>query len=182
MDILRLRSGSIVWLLTGSAGRQLSLQELETSLDVNVARVKVRGTTISIQRIGDLVVARFIQSTQVIPDLRNVGVQADSARVRVKSIAVLVDLVVEHTNRAPEGRVAAVAVDSLLVSFVCLGVFRERHVAATEKVPALGISIICNLISFMLRSASLSHLPALTDFSKNWIAFSWLWKPGLCWW
>jgi hypothetical protein len=96
---------------------------LQTSLDVNIARIKVCGASVCIESIGDLVVARFIQGTQVVPNFRNVRIQADRTRVGIERIAVLVDLVVENTNRAPEGRVATVAVDGLLISFVCLGVF-----------------------------------------------------------
>lgn len=58
------------------------------------------------------------QSSKVIPDLRDVGVQADSTRVRIEGIPVLVNLVVQDTDGAPEGWVAAVAVDSLLVCLV----------------------------------------------------------------
>lgn len=34
------------------------------------------------------------QSTQVVPDLRDVGVQANSTRVGIERVTVLVDLVV----------------------------------------------------------------------------------------
>jgi hypothetical protein len=63
------------------------------------------------------------QGTEVVPHLRNVRVQANSSGVRVKSIAVLVDLVVQHTNTAPERRVAAVTIHGLLISFIGFGVF-----------------------------------------------------------
>lgn len=82
------------------------------------------------------------QSTQVVPDFRNVGVQSNSSRVSVESITVLVDLVVEHTNRAPEGRVLSVTVDGLLVCLICLGVLLLGHVAPTQEVPALGILVV----------------------------------------
>lgn len=71
------------------------------------------------------------QSTQVVPDFRNVRVQSNSSRVSVESITVLVDLVVEHTNRAPEGGVLSVTVDGLLVCLICLGVLLLGHVAPT---------------------------------------------------
>jgi hypothetical protein len=54
----------------------------------------------------------------------------------------LVDLVVKNTNRAPEGRIATIAVDRLLIGFICLGVFRHGHVATTEEIPALSVIVI----------------------------------------
>jgi hypothetical protein len=142
MNILRLRRGGSGRLLSSCASRQLTLKQLQTSLDVDVARIKVCGASVCIQGIGDLVVARLVQSAQVIPNFRNVRVQANCTRVGIQSIAVLVDLVVKNTNRAPEGRVAAIAIDRLLVSFVRLGVFRHGHVATTEKIPTLSVIVI----------------------------------------
>jgi hypothetical protein len=136
-----LRNGSVA--LVGSAGRTLAvLKKLETGLDVDVRRIKVGSTLVSIERIGCLVVARLVESAEIVPHLRDVGVEPNSTRVGIKRIAVLVDLVVEHTNAAPESRVASIAVDSLLVSFVCLGVLLLRHVAATEEVPALCVGLV----------------------------------------
>lgn len=60
MDILRLRSRGIWWLLAGSASGELGLQKLQASLDVYIAWIEVGGTSICIQSIGNLVVARFI--------------------------------------------------------------------------------------------------------------------------
>jgi hypothetical protein len=120
----------------------LALEQLQASLDVNVGRVKIRGASVSIESIGDLVVARFVQCAQIVPDLGNVGVEADGTGIGIEGVTVLVDLVVEDTNRAPEGRVATVAVDCLLVGLVCLGVFLHRHVAAAKKVPTLSVIVI----------------------------------------
>jgi hypothetical protein len=139
VDILRLRSRGVVLL---SRARQLALEKLQTSLDVDVGWVEISGPTVRIESVGDLVVARLVQGTQIIPDLRDVWVQANRTRVSVKRIAVLVDLVIEDTNRAPEGGVATIAVDRLLVGFVCLWVLSLRHVAATEQIPALSIIVI----------------------------------------
>lgn len=136
-----LRNGSVA--LVGSAGRTLAvLKKLETGLDVDIGRIQVGSTLVSIERISCLVVARLVECTEIIPHLGNVGVEPNGTRVGIERIAVLVDLVVEHTNAAPESRVASVAVDSLLVSLICLGVLLLRHVAATEEVPALCISLV----------------------------------------
>lgn len=62
------------------------------------------------------------QSTKVVPDLGNVRIKADSPRVRVQSVAILVDLVIQNTYAAPECRVLTVTIDCLLIGFVCFGV------------------------------------------------------------
>lgn len=136
-----LRNGSVA--LVGSAGRTLTvLEKLETGLDVDIRRIEVGSALVGIECIRCLIVARLIESTEIIPHLRNVGVEPDSTRVGIKRIAVLVDLVVEHTNAAPESRVASIAVHSLLISLICFGVLLLRHVAAAEEVPALCIGLI----------------------------------------
>lgn len=58
------------------------------------------------------------QSAEIVPNLTNIRIEADGARVCVKRIAVLIDLVVEYTDGAPESRVTAISVDSLLIGFV----------------------------------------------------------------
>lgn len=82
------------------------------------------------------------QSAEIVPDFGDVGVQTYSPGVCIESVAVLVDLVVEHADRTPECRIASVAVNGLLVSFVRLGVFLLRHVTPPEEVPALCILLI----------------------------------------
>ncbi len=58
------------------------------------------------------------QCAQVVPDFRNVRVESYCARVRIQRVSILVDLVVQDTDGAPERWVSAVAVHSLLVSFI----------------------------------------------------------------
>lgn len=109
---------------------------------MNIGGIKIRCALIGVECVSCLVVARLVQSSQVVPNLRDVGVQADSTRVRVKRITVLVDLVIQHANTAPESRVTAITVDSLLVRFVSLGILLLGHVASAQEVPALRISLI----------------------------------------
>lgn len=97
---------------------------------MHVSWVKVGCSGVRVQSIACLVVARLIQSSEIVPDFGDVRIQSDSSRVRIKGISVLVDLIVKDTNRAPEGRVTTITIDSLLVSFVCLGVFLLRHVTS----------------------------------------------------
>lgn len=86
---------------------------------------------------------RTYQSAQIVPDFRDVWVETDRTGVCIESVAVLVDLVVKHTDRAPECRIPSVAVDCLLVGFIGLGIFGLGHVTSTEQVPALRIVVIC---------------------------------------
>lgn len=90
------------------------------------------------------IVKTTYQSSQVVPNLRNVRVESDGPGVRIKRISVLVDLVVKHADGAPECRIAAVAVDCLLVCFVRFGVLLLRHVAPAEQIPALRVSLVCD--------------------------------------
>jgi hypothetical protein len=138
VNILRQRCTSLVRKAVGG----LALEQRQAGLDVDICRIKVRGTGIGVKRIACLVVAGLVQRAKVIPDLRDVRVEADGTRVCVKRIAVLVDLVVQNTNRAPECWIATVAVHSLLVGFVGLRVLLLRHVASTKKVPALSVVLV----------------------------------------
>lgn len=83
------------------------------------------------------------QSSEIIPNLGDERVQADGARVRIQGISVLINLVVQHADRAPECGIPPITVHGLLVCLVCLRVLLLRHVASAEKVPALGITVIC---------------------------------------
>ena len=138
VDILRQRCASLV----GKAIGGLAFEQRQACLDVDVCGIKISSTSVRIERVAGLIVARLIQSAKVVPDFRNVGVEANSTRVCVERITVLVDLVVEHTDRTPECRIAAIAVHSLLVGFVSLGILLLRHVASTKQVPALSIILV----------------------------------------
>lgn len=83
------------------------------------------------------------QCPEVVPDLRYVRIQADSPRVCIQGIAILVDLVVQNSDRAPECRVATIAIHSLLIRFIGLGELLLCHIAAAEQVPTLGILVVC---------------------------------------
>lgn len=84
------------------------------------------------------------QSPKVVPDFRDIWVQANRSGIRIESISVLIDLIIKHANGAPEGGVAAISINRLLVGFVRLGVFLLGHVASPEKIPALRIRIVWN--------------------------------------
>ena len=87
-------------------------------------------------------VARTHQCTKVVPNLGNVRVQADSAGVRIKRIAVLVYLVIKNTNRAPEGRISSIPIDCLLIGFVGLRELLLCHVTTAQQIPALCIFVV----------------------------------------
>lgn len=97
---------------------------------------------VSIQSITDLVVASFIQGAQIIPHFGNVWIQTNSPRVSVKCITVLGDLVVEHTNGAPEGWVSGVTVNSLLERLVGSVEVTTDHVDTAQVVPRMSVTRI----------------------------------------
>jgi hypothetical protein len=82
------------------------------------------------------------QGTKVVPNLRDVGVEADGARICIKRIAILVYLVIKNPNGAPEGRIPPIAIDRLLVSLIGLRKFLLGHVATAEEIPTLSILIV----------------------------------------
>ena len=106
---------------------------------MRVARVQAFGLAIGVEGIGDLIVARFVQGTQVVPDFTDVRIEADSPRVCVESVTVLRDLVVEHTDGTPEGWVAQVTVDGLLERFVGRIEVASDHVHTAEIIPQVGV-------------------------------------------
>lgn len=128
--------------MVGKAIGGLTLKQCQTCLDVDVGGIEISSPGVCIECIACLVVARLVKRAKVVPDLRDVGVESDGARVCIKRIAVLVDLVVKNTNRTPECRVATVAVYSLLIGLISLGVLLLRHVASAKKVPALSIILV----------------------------------------
>lgn len=105
-------------------------QKFESLADMWVGRVEFAGALVCVQGVLDLVVARLVQRPQIVPDLADVWVQSDSTAVGVQGVTVLVDLVVEDTDGAPEGWVTSVAVHGLLVGLVGLVVVLLHHVAS----------------------------------------------------
>lgn len=138
MDVSRSGSRSARY----NAVRLASTKELQSSLDVRVLRVQLSSSLISIESVCDLVVATLVQSTEIIPYFGDVWVQANGPRIRVQSITVLVDLIVQHTNGAPECRVSPVAVNSLLIGLISLRILLLRHVAPPKQIPALRIAVV----------------------------------------
>lgn len=132
-------------LRTRSGGKRLTcllsvLQKLQTLRDRSVGRVELRCASVSVDGIGDLVVAALVQAAKVEPDFGDVRIDADGAGISVERVAVLVDLEVQDANGTPESRVAAVTVHGLLICFVRLVVLLTGHVRAPEKIPALGVA------------------------------------------
>lgn len=103
------------------AARLAAVEIRETSPDERVTGVQLQGAVVGVAGIVDLVVARLVQRPKVIPaistcqaralpDFGNVGVEPDRPAVRIQRVTELVDLVVQYTDRAPERRVATIAV------------------------------------------------------------------------
>jgi len=91
------------------------------------------------------------QSPKIVPNFGDVGVQSNRAGIRIQSITILVDLVIQNADRAPECRIAPVSVDCLLIGFISFGVFLLRHVASPQEIPALRIRLIWDHVSFVAR-------------------------------
>lgn len=94
VHILRQRSAGLV----GKTIGRLALEQGETRLDVDVRRIKISCAGVRVKSVTGLVVAGLIKRAKVVPDFRDVRVEADGARIRVQCITVLVDLVVKHTD------------------------------------------------------------------------------------
>lgn len=112
---------------------------MKSLLDDRVPRIKIGCTSIGIDGIGDLVIAGLVKTAEIVPNFADVWVEADGTGISIKSISILVDLIVQHTDGAPEGGVSSVAVHSLLISLVCFVVPLSSHESAAKKVPALSI-------------------------------------------
>jgi len=124
-----------------------SSEKLKTLGDGNIVRIKFCSTSISINGVSNLIVAALVETAEIKPDFRDIGINADSTRVGVKRISKLIDLEVKDTNRTPESRIAAIPIHSLLISFICLIVLLACHVGATQKVPALCVRRILKNIN-----------------------------------
>jgi len=108
-----------------------------------VARIEFASTRVRINGVRDLIVATLIQAAEIKPHLGNVWVDSDGTRICVQGVAELINLEIEHSDGAPECGVASIAIDSLLICFVCLVILLARHVGTTEEIPALGIRRVC---------------------------------------
>ena len=90
-----------------------------------------------------VVVKQTDQCPKIVPNFGDVGIKSDCSGICIKCIAVLVDLVIQYADGAPECRVAPISVDRLLIGFVGFGILLLGHVASAEKIPALRIRLIC---------------------------------------
>ena len=100
--------------------------------DSAVSGVELCSPRVGVDGIPYLVVAALVEATEIKPDLGDVRVDADSPRVSVQGIAILINLEVQDANGTPERWVATVSVDSLLVCLVCLVVFLACHVCTSQ--------------------------------------------------
>ena len=80
-----------------------------------------------VSAVGAVRDASTYQSAQIVPDLRNVGVETNGSGVGIQSIAILVDLIVQDTNTAPECGIATVTVHSCVrPAFPTISSYRTR--------------------------------------------------------
>lgn len=169
------------WRCGKLGARRLCLfQQFQPLGDRRVPRIQLRSSSVRINSVRNLVVATLVQTPEVKPNLRDIGVYTNSTRISVQGIPVLVDLEVKDTNGAPESGVAAITIHSLLIGLVCLVVFLTCHVGAAKEVPALGVVRISletpgkignRGLLVLKRRSVLVVKPAklLKDFSVVWI-------------
>lgn len=84
-------------------------------MDLLVARIETCGPLIRVESIAELAIARLVESSQVVPRLTDIRVEGDRPAVGVESVSILVNLIVQHTDTAPERGITGIAVDRLLV-------------------------------------------------------------------
>lgn len=113
--------------------------------DRRIPGVQLCSSGISIDGVGNLVIAALVQTSEVKPNLRYVRIDANSPRVSVQSIPILVDLEVEDSDGTPEGGVTTITIHSLLIGLVCLVIFLTSHIGTAKKIPALGIVRVWNV-------------------------------------
>lgn len=119
----------------GSWGRHTRgerlLEKLEALGDLGVCRRQLGGASIGVDSVRDLG-ARFIQCSQVVPHLGHLWVDPDGPRVGVHGVTVLLHLIVQDANGAPECGVSVVAVHGLLVGLIGEAKILLRHVDTSE--------------------------------------------------
>lgn len=107
----------------------------ETLTDDLVCWIELESALVSVDSIRHLVVARFVESTEIEPNFGEVRVDSNRSRVGVESIMELIDIVVENSNRTPESWILAISVNSLLIRFVSFSEVARCHVGSTEEIP-----------------------------------------------
>ena len=138
------------------------LKESEALSDSGVGGVELGRASVGVNSIRDLIVAALVETAQVEPDLRDVRVDAYSAGVCVKRIAVLVDLEVKDANRTPKSGIPTIPVHGLLVGLVRLVVLLTSHIRPAKQVPALCVTRFCGIVSVhWIRSGTFDQLTGL---------------------
>ena len=121
----------------------------------------------SVDHTSGIMIVNTYQSAKVVPDFGDVRVETDCSGVCIQCITILIDLIVQHTDGAPERWIPPISIHGLLISFICLWKLGLSHIATTEKVPALGILIVCSRCQLkVIAYKQICLLPELTDFSK----------------
>jgi hypothetical protein len=118
------------------------LQQLQPLGYDRVTWIELARPGIGVDGIGNLIVAALVEAAQIEPHFGDIGVDADGTRISVQGIAELVDLEVENADRAPEGWVATVSVNGLLIRLIGFTIFLAGHISAAQKVPTLRIGRI----------------------------------------
>lgn len=54
-----------------------------------------------------------LSKRECVPNFAEIWIQANSTAVRVKSVSVLVDLIIEYSNGTPEGRISPISISAI---------------------------------------------------------------------
>ena len=61
-------------------------------------RIQFCCTGVCVDVVGESIVAAFVQAPKIKPDFGDVGIDADTTRVGIESVTVLIDLKIKHAN------------------------------------------------------------------------------------
>ena len=107
----------------------------QASADERIRGVELEGALIGVDGVGHLIVARFVERSEIEPDFGEVGVNSDRARVGVQSVVELIDVVVEDSDRAPKCGILSISINGLLIRLVRFPEIARRHVCSTQQIP-----------------------------------------------
>lgn len=92
----------------------------------------------------------------------------------------MVDLEIEDSDGAPESRVTTIAIQSLLIRFVCPAVLGPSHIRAPSRHQLCASEGSEKDLSESFIQQADNYLPASKDFVRYWMARSWFWNDEPC--
>lgn len=87
---------------------------------------------ISVDGVRHLIIARFVQCAEIEPDFRQIRVNSNGSRIGIQGVVELIDVVIEYSNRTPEGGILAISINRPLIRFVRLIKITRRHISPSK--------------------------------------------------